>query len=95
MFAGIDTARAWPSTGMTSAKWLEVYPRLVNIGNLTMTQDGIYFKALLEKNTPVGGDPYPHVVCWNGTSFLEDGHTRVVRALINGLTMIKARVIFI
>lgn len=95
MFKGIDLSRPWPTTGMTSAKWLSVPVRTVLIRSLILTQKGIYFEPLLEPAVPVGGDGYPHVILWNSIQYLEDGHHRVVRAAIAGLLNIQARVLFV
>lgn len=38
------------------------------------------------------GDPFPHVVHWNGLFYLEDGHHRVVAAAVRGESQIRARI---
>lgn len=95
MFAGIDVSRPWPKTGMTSQKWLDVPVRAVQLRMLTLTQDGIYLKPLLEPETPVGGDRHPHVVLWKNRYYLEDGHHRVIRSAIEGYPLVFARVLFL
>ena len=92
MFAGISEDRPWPPTGLTSAKWLGKPVVSFKIADLVVTQPGVLFDALMREPTPVGGDEYPHVVMWNGTQYLEDGHHRVMRALLRGETEILARV---
>jgi len=81
----------WGATGMTSATWLGVPVETFAIADLTATQDGVYFHALAAGPAPVGGDPYPHVIEWAGGLYLEDGHHRVVRALLAGQATIEAR----
>lgn len=81
----------WGTTGMTSALWLAVPVETFTIADLTATQDGVYFHALTETPDPVGGDPFPHVIDWDGGLYLEDGHHRVIRALLAGRTTIEAR----
>lgn len=93
MFKGMDISRPWPATGMTSEKWLSVLPRTVNMHNLILTQDGIYFKPLLETVVPVGGDYLPHVVIWNKKLYLEDGHHRVMKLALNNIWRVQARVL--
>jgi hypothetical protein len=78
---------------MTSAKWLEIEPRWVLIRDLILTQKGVYFAAVFNPGVPVGGDPYAHVVKWRGELYLEDGHSRMMRALIYSEPMLQARVL--
>jgi hypothetical protein len=78
---------------MTSARWLLVPVVEVVIGDLWATQPGVLFQSLIEPSVSVGGDPLPHVIAWDGRLFLEDGHHRVVRAVINGATTMPARVL--
>lgn len=95
MFKAIDVSRPWPATGMTSQKWLDVRLYSVGISSLIATQDGVYIRPLIEPETPVGGDHFPHVIYWNKTLYLEDGHHRVVRAAMAGKRCIVARVLII
>lgn len=78
---------------MSSAKWLGVMPEVVTIEDLTATQPGVLLHALIGVGTPVGGDPLPHVIDWRGVRYLEDGHHRVMRALLRGEHTIVARVL--
>ena len=92
MIGGIELNPPYPKTGMTSEKWLQVPPQWFLIRNLVLTQEGIYFKGLVgEPSEPVGGDLLPHVVRYEGVNYLEDGHTRLMRALASGQQMLKAR----
>ena len=97
MFAGIisrDNGCPWGETGMSTAKWQHIPTRRVRIADLTATQPGVLLHALTDDApTPVGGDPVPHVIAWDGRLYLEDGHHRVVRARLNGRTTIEARVL--
>lgn len=96
MFKGVDPTRPWPSTGMTTAKWMElpVFPTYIPV--LIATQDGVYFKNLLsDEPSEYVIDPYPHVIFWRGEFYLEDGHSRVMRAILRGLSTIQARVLVI
>lgn len=87
-----DDGAPWGHTGLNSKTWLDVpvYPVLIN--NLIATQPGVYFDALIKMETPVGGDKYPHVVMWDGEMYLEDGHTRVTRAMLDGKRSVDVRI---
>ena len=54
---------------------------------------GVLFHALIDDCEPVGGDPVPHVIDFDGRLYLEDGHHRVVRAALAGRSTIEARVL--
>lgn len=95
MFRGVisrEHGEPWGLTGMTSALWLGQPVRRFRIDELVATQAGVLFDGLLRPEVaPVGGDDYPHVIVWNGSNFLEDGHHRAVRRLIAGRRTIEAR----
>jgi hypothetical protein len=98
MFAGIisrDHGCPWPDTGMTSTQWLTVPASEVTIAELTATQPGLLLQALTGEPNPIGGDPTPHVIQWDGNLYLEDGHHRAARAALAGHTSITARVLVI
>lgn len=79
---------------MTSAKWLNVPVVQLPISILVATQPGVLLHALADDApTPVGGDQYPHVILWNGTYYLEDGHHRTVRARLAGHRHIMVRLL--
>jgi hypothetical protein len=78
--------------GMTAAKWLDVPTRTVPVHSLIATQPGVYF-AGLRADTPVGGDPHPHVVRWQARHYLTDGHHRVTRLALGGAVYVTARVL--
>lgn len=80
---------------MSSALWLSVPVTSIRICELTATQPGIYFSPLIRPTDPVGADPYPHVICWRGAHYLEDGHHRTVRAVLNGQEFIEVRQLFV
>lgn len=98
VFAGIISRKdgtPWPATGMTSEKWLDIPVRAVQTRFLIATQDGVYLKPLLEPETAVGGDEYPHVIVYQQRMYLEDGHHRAVRAMIEGRPLLFARVLYV
>jgi hypothetical protein len=90
-FAGIACERPYPVTGLTSERWIAEVP-LFNMlfDELILTQDGVYFEKLFYIG-PMQ-DPYPHVVFYQGKFFLEDGHSRVCRAALQGADYMLMRV---
>lgn len=94
MFKAINPSRPWPTTGLTTQRWIDEVPiKVVRISDLIATQNGVYLHALLpDFNEPYGKDPYPHVVYWANELWLEDGHHRVLRDIIDGETVTTARV---
>ena len=83
--------RPYPATELNSQRWVaEVPVEAVSLGELCFTQDGVMLENLLQ--IVDGPDPYPHVVRWQGKMYLENGHSRVARALIQGVEVIQARV---
>lgn len=98
MFAGmIDKSNGapWGHTGLDTAAWMaQVVPTAVKISELVATQPGVYFAPLIATDhQPLYGDPYPHVVRFEDTLYLEDGHSRVMRALLRGKLFVWARVL--
>lgn len=95
-FRGIisrDDGEPWGDTGMTTAKWLDLPLTTVRIADLIATQPGLLLHALAGELEPVGGDAYPHVIDWDGSLYLEDGHHRAIRALLYGDRLMLARVL--
>lgn len=93
-FKGIITEvpRPWKETGLTTARWInEVATDLVFVRDLWLCQDGVYIHGLFNENL-YSRDPLPHVVKWHGELYLEDGHHRVVKAVLAGELYVEARV---
>ena len=91
-----DNGCPWGETGMSTAKWLRIPVRELPIADLIATQPGVLLHALHDDApTPVGGDPMPHVIAWQGQHYLEDGHHRVVKRRLDGHTTVVARVLTI
>lgn len=92
-FRGIVSERPYPETGLTTARWAkEVGVELVTFGELMLTQTGVVIPALFGVTERIS-DEYPHVVQYQGIRYLEDGHTRVVRAALSrGLRAMPMRV---
>ena len=91
--------RPWPPQGMNSERWQTLEPRWVAVRDLVFTQHSIdmldVMRILQGTLESYSGDQYPHVVLWQGTMYLEDGHHRVAAALIEGRDAIRARVLYI
>lgn len=92
-----ENGTPWGETGMTTAKWKELPGSLVLMSELIAMQDGVYLKALLDPYhiVPFTGDPYVHVVSYDGKLYLEDGHTRVARLMLRGKKYVTARVLYL
>lgn len=88
-----DNGEPWGQTGMSTTKWLNIPAKELPIAELIATQPGVLLHALTGDAAPVGGDTLPHVIKWQGETYLEDGHHRVVRAAIQGQHTINARVL--
>lgn len=84
MVMKLGTERPYPATGLTSELWLEIPQEWVWFNNMTTTQDGVHLHALLFGSCPYSGDEIPHTVLYEGRHYLEDGHTRVARAILDG-----------
>jgi len=91
-----DNGCPWGTTGLTSKTWHDVQIRTLPISSLIATQPGVLLHALSDNAPePVGGDPLPHVILYQGKYYLEDGHHRVVRARLAGNQTIQARLLII
>lgn len=90
-FAGIACDRPYPVSGLNTQLWEDTVPvQYVEFGELTLTQDGVYFAKLFGSQRAV--DRFPHVVAYEGRKFLEDGHHRVLRAVLQGADGMLMRV---
>ena len=86
------TTRPYGTTGLTRATWQRVPLRWINLDDLVFTQDGVYLENLLRHPHTSLTDYPPQVVEHHGTLYLEDGHSRVARALIRGVREARCRV---
>lgn len=92
------TSRPWPRTGLSTAEWMKLPLREVEISSLRYSQPTVSIAALLdvadgEREVSYSGDRYPHVICFEENLYVEDGHHRVVVATIRGAETIPARVL--
>ena len=96
MFRSHNPDRPWPTTGLTTERWMtEVTLQLVELRELIATQEHLQLKALTRTQWPESSfsrDPYPHVIKWNKHHYIEDGHHRICRWMMAGLTTALVRV---
>lgn len=74
--------------------WLSIEPELINYDDLITTQAGVWIAPLLSGELREGSDFFPRVVAWRNEFYLEDGHTRIVRAILSGHVRGMVRVYF-
>lgn len=72
--------RPWEPMGFTTADWLRVPLIMLPLIELIPTQDVIP-ELLQGPDTSYCGDKYPHIVKWEGKTFINDGHHRIARAI--------------
>jgi hypothetical protein len=90
--------RPWPATGLTSATWRRIPVRRIALEGLILCQEAVNLEGVLRAAATgpayLGhvGDPYPHVIAFDRRLWLEDGHCRVVAAIVQGQTTIEGRV---
>src|SRR5688500_13881279 len=84
--------RPWEPTGMTTERWLLIPLRRVALATL-IPSHGTREEWVKGPSTSWCGDPHPHVVVWQGRSYLSDGHHRVARARRQGHKTMWVRVL--
>jgi hypothetical protein len=84
MVMRLGTERPYPATGLNSRLWQEQPKEYVWFNDMTTTQNGVYLDALLFGSCSHSGDELPHAVYYEDRYYLEDGHTRVARAILDG-----------
>ena len=88
-----DNGEPWGNTGMNTSKWFDQPVQTFSISDLIATQPGVLLHALATEYQTRSRDQYPHVIQWQGNTYLEDGHHRVVRAALNGQQTVDARIL--
>jgi hypothetical protein len=81
---------------MTTAKWREIEPQMVSLTGLQFSQEHLTIEGLFKAvrgEASHCGDPYPHLVWFEGQTWVSDGHHRVVAAMILGQETIEARLL--
>ena len=87
-----ENGTPWTVIGMSTEQWHSIPVQEVVISELIAMQDGVFFHAL-EEDYVHWHDEYPHVIVWQGELYLEDGHHRVMKALLRGQKKVLARVL--
>lgn len=90
----LDPARPFEPTGMTTAAWMALPVTEIVLRTLTFCQASVSVVGLLAPQpSPWCADPFIHVVAYAGQSYLDDGHHRVVRALLQGQATLPGRIL--
>jgi hypothetical protein len=92
MRPAVISFRPYPPSGLCSSMWSLIEPEQVTISELVLTQAQVSVEGLFDQSLAPGADPYPNVVVWGETAFVEDGHHQVVLAWLRGEGTIMARV---
>lgn len=93
-FAGFVAAKPYPVTGFNARRWRDVSTGWIFLLQLVLTQTTVRIYPMFcppPQDDP-NNDPFPHVVLWRDTYYLDDGHHRVVRAALSGTTGLYARI---
>jgi hypothetical protein len=81
--------------GMSTEKWLSIEPVRIDIRELIPTQDVKPEWVEAKKYNPMSsycGDPYPHVVKYDGKLYISDGHHRIASWLLSSKRMRWVRI---
>ena len=78
---------------MSTRDWAMIPPRQIRLDTLITTKRELALDALLADDSTFYGDLFPHVVEWQGGSYLEDGLHRALRAALQQRNSIHARVL--
>jgi hypothetical protein len=87
-FPRISEGRPYPPSGLTTMQWGLIQPEWVPWSRVVTTQRHVAIAAMLHIAVDLhevrSTDPHPHIVEHEGTLYLEDGHNRMVRDLLDG-----------
>jgi hypothetical protein len=88
----VGECRPYPETGLTTELWIAtVKIEWVLWSSVITTQSGVTIHGMLSE-VPRGADAWPHIVVYQGVSYLEDGHTRMVKSILAGKVGADCRV---
>lgn len=94
IFKSVGSERPYPDHGLARTKdWAQIPPRQVRLDELTTTKTTLDLTALLSEDSTFYGDLFPHVVCFRGELYLEDGLHRAVRTALHHRSVMHARVL--
>ena len=96
IFRSVGEGRPYPTHGLETARdWADVPPRMVRLDELIATKRNLDLGALLSEDSTFYGDPFAHVVQWEGRLYLEDGLHRALRAALQQRPALHARVLIL
>lgn len=92
VFKRVGNTRPYPEHELTPREWAGIPPRPVRLDELVTTKSMLDLEHLLARDSTFFGDLFPHVVCWRGELYLEDGLHRALRAALQQRDTVHARV---
>ncbi|GAB2926166.1 type II toxin-antitoxin system VapB family antitoxin [Rhodococcus aerolatus] len=93
IFRGVRDDKPYPEHGLSTKDWSKIPPRQVRLDELVTTKRVLELETLMEEESTLYGDLFPHAVLWGGALYLEDGLHRAVRAALRNRTVLHARVL--
>ena len=93
IFKHVGDTRPYPEHSLTLKQWAQIEPREVPLDQLITTKSTLDLETLLDEDSTLYGDLFPHVILWNGNYYLEDGLQRTLRVALQGRNRIHARVL--
>ncbi|CKP31311.1 type II toxin-antitoxin system VapB family antitoxin [Mycobacterium tuberculosis] len=92
IFKGVREEKPYPEHGLSYRDWSQIPPQQIRLDELVTTTTVLALDRLLSEDSTFYGDLFPHAVKWRGTTYLEDGLHRAVRAALRNRTVLHARV---
>lgn len=89
----VETIKPYPATMMTSKDWAAIPLEVVELDCLIATQEYLSISVLFDLDHRRGLDRFPWLVEWEEELYIENGHHRIVRALLIGKCKGRARVL--
>ena len=93
IFKQVGDTRPYPPHRLRLRDWALIEPRELPLDQLVTTKAMLDLRTLLDEDSTLFGDLFPHVVLWQGTLYLEDGLQRTLRAALQGRRTIHARIL--
>lgn len=92
IFKAVREGRPYPDHQLSHSEWAAIAPTTIRLEQLITTKRELALDRLLAEDSTYFGDLFPHVVCYNGQFYLEDGVHRALRAALQQRTTIHVRV---
>ena len=92
IFKRVGEGRPYPDHGLSSKAWAALPPRQVRLDELVTTKDTLQLAALLDEDSTLYGGLFAHVVESRREHYLEGGLHRALRAALQQLNVLHARV---